>query len=406
MERRKFIKDILLAGAGIAMSPLINASENNLFNKESYKKSFLNKNSEFINSIEKEKLILIKEIKSSIEEAILMEDLKNQANEIFDKLENLDKNSVEYNKLDKKFVQISQQYQKGRSYSLGSNSAKILKEANQYAEQIINNDEVLEKLAFLQLVRKNDNLNFNYIHNYSKAYLEILPNINVYDKTDKIISLFSKDFLSDIKQENLFYFFQNENFDPQLKIEQMSILLNNKKPEWKNMSANNYDGYLSNNDLSKFNVFEFNRIKDLINKFDDQKFIDQIFTARYNDIYKEQLSEIGGVIPIMGLEIKEIKPSQKNNNESYYPSIEIEFLRLSSLVEFHFHATQFDNNKYSGPSFSDAGSTFPNVVFTSLNKNQIATHFYFSHNKPFSKIYDQIVVVSLGLLENNNNFIK
>lgn len=398
MERRKFIKNILLAGASVAMNPIISACENNLPEDKNYKKLFSDKNFEFIESLKKEKLVLITEIKKRIEEAVLVEDLKNKANKIIIKMKLLNKGSEEYKKFEQELIPLLKKYRNCTSYSLGSISVKILKEANQYAEQLLENDEVLDKLAFLQFVSKNIGISFNYIHNYSKSYLEKLPEIDVYSRVDKLIELYSKEMLIKIKQEDLYYFFQNENFDSKLNAEYVENILNQKQPEWKKLPANNYDNYLSNNDLSKFNIFEFNRIKDFLYKLDDQKFVNEIFDARNRDINCEQLSEVGGVIPIKGFEIKEIAPSKKVSNIGYYPSIEMEFERLQSLTEFHYHATKFDNSKYIGPSIEDSESIFPSVVFTSLNKDEISIHFYIFKNKPFRDIYDQLIVVSLGLV--------
>lgn len=392
--RRDFLR-ICGLGSGAALALSSAGCDTGLFRK-SYKELSLENNEKFREAIEKEKMLLIEEIKRGIREAKLIDRWMTKANEILKEMRGLDEDSEEFKELDSKRNDLIRRVKAGTHYKFGDQSWTILDEANPYAESLLENEKVLEKIAFLKYASKDRNFKFEYIHNNCPPYHD-LENVDVYQRVDDLINTLDRNTLRLLKQEDLFYFLLDENFDPNLDTEKTANLLNSRCPSWKSHPAVNHD-YHHNNNIEAFNVFELNRIKGLIDKMQNPDFVEGVFRTRDEDI-KDYVSESGGHLPILSYEVQKLEPVERKTNRSRVFSVQDALFKLNSLASFHFHATDMDTSDYMGPSGGDDGKTFPGVVFTSLSENEIAVHFYISRKRDFSRDYDRMDVISLGTIK-------
>ena len=394
MSRRDFFKfGAKTAAVGAA---LLYPKETQVV-KNLYQALMAENNISFREKIEKEKELLISDIKNSISNTNAEKEAMKETAEMLAQMNRLPQASEEYAQLNKKRNEIILKWRE-KAHRNGSIRTLLLEKANPYAEKIMQNPQVLEKLSFLKTAAKEKGFNFEYVHNYSPAYIK-LQNIDVYSRIDALTKDFDPEKRKKISQEDLFYYIFNEDFDPNLTPKKISEFLDSKSGNWKETKATNNGNYANNNNPEAFSVFELNRIKKMAGLLQNPKFKQSVFKVRDQDI-KDEWSECGGIIPNQAERISSVAPKMNTGNYNYTPSEEEEMFRPDNLAGFHFHATGFDTSKYLGPSDGDCQNAFPGIVFTSLDEQKICAHFYVSRQNAIDEsVYDQIDVISMGVME-------
>ena len=397
MTRRRFMGFLALGALGASSKYLV---ENGAEFYEQWKEK------DWAKKLEAEKFSLRKRIDKGIKQSIRTDEIIREHRQVRERLETLPEGSPEWDVFKKQSRALNWEMLDMPSRKLGGLIAYNLMEANPYAEQLLQNENALNNLSVLSATYRrgagwSDFFWFPYNHNQAPGYLELgkLPAQEVHEKLEALTEHQKKQGSSihRLIPENSLYSLLDRKFDIELTPEKMQQELDTASPDWRKWEEN-FGDRNSSNKLEAFDVFELNKMQRVLEQMKNPEFAKSVFAERDNDL-RERLSESGGVIPFpeTSSALLSIPPKEKGYNNEYVVPGQRVAMESATIVPYHFHAVDVTSD-LRGPSDGDDGNAVPNVVFSSIDKDDIAVHFYVSRYNRENDRYDRMDVMSLGLL--------
>jgi hypothetical protein len=359
--------------------------------------------------IEHEKKLVVSDIENGLAEEKKFHELLKIYNELVATVGELDKSSDEYSRTIEKMRDILKKIQPMEIY-VGTIRIGPLLEASRILEKLRNNEKGLTVLALARVLfsrlSQESSLwppRLPYVHIYAGMY-EMLASVEPEEIKRKIKIFFEqtkKSGKNRVDFNDLMYVLIDAKFDFDLTSQTVSDLLDKKCPGWQKMPYSHInrrpeDSY---NILERFSLVDLNRLCRTVEKLGSKDAQKKVFSIRDLDL-KNSKAELGGVITFSDDEALRIIDDGGDDNEAYNignPAI-IEMFRSPSA--FHFHATEENEDpNHLGPSSGDQAFISPGIVFTSINKDTVAAHFYKSFIGKNGNISQN--VISLGIYKNN-----
>lgn len=379
--RRNFLTGLMALGGAALVADRAGFIEKGVETYERYEMK------QFKEAVEKEKGGVKKLIAEGVENAKKFNEIKLRYNKIVEAAQQFDEASEAYKKVTAELQPLDEEL-KQYYWERGWQSEAPFIEANPFAEQLLKDTAAVETLAAARVSYRENisagsgNAELKYHHNCVRAYLDLGQQApeQVKEKIEQLAEVVPD--LGAVPEEKILYYLLDIGFDLSLTAEKLQTELSREIPGWDKYKATheNKDTYLHFNDLKVLDIFDLNRLRRVTMQLKSERFRATLFSLRDKDL-EDPTTELGGVIPIP-FEDKHIHnaPTEPHfNNDLYLPGPAQTMDALRGVAAFHFHATQMEEPPgVQGPSGADSEYFFPGVVFSSVNKDTILTHFFVS----------------------------
>lgn len=384
-EPKKISRRNFIIGAAATIGAGLIAKSGGLEKAEQVYKNF--EHQEFLKDIEKEKSAVLADIQRGLDDQSRFEKGLKAEHALISKRDKNPTGSTTFKQIDSTLTELDSELER-MFVERGSLSYGPLGEANRYAEALKHDQKALEGLSTIRVLYSKvfrGYQEYDYWHNLSAAYLE-LGKVSIETIQTRFKSLLEyakeKDIrLADIPVEQILYCMIDPDFDFSLQAQQVEKTLLARTPEWKNTKPThvNKDSYDRFNDLSQLDIFELNRLSEILTQMSDKNFVRSTFKIGDLDI-RNTGSEIGGVIP-MPSKARVLEAFEQHGTFNGATVVDSKTIIASfhSAAQFHFHATEVNESAdFAGPSGGDDAFFAPGVVFSSKSESSIVVHFFAS----------------------------